>query len=59
MKPRGTQYLIYQALTSLMLIRLDTFDTDTGIWHIWVLSPVTNIAKILPNGSIELMEYEL
>ncbi len=58
MKPTDTQYLIFQALNSLMLIRLDAFDTDTGIWHIWVLSPATNIAKILPNGAIELMEYD-
>jgi hypothetical protein len=56
MKPTGTQYLVFEALDTLMLLKEDFYSPETGIWFVEVLSPVTNIAKIMPNGSIELME---
>lgn len=52
MKQTGTQYLVFQALDNLMLIKRHFFNPDTGIWFLEVLSPITNIAKIMPNGSI-------
>jgi uncharacterized membrane protein len=57
-KPTGTQYLVFQALDTLMLIKKNFFNSDTGIWFIEVLSPITNIAKIMDNGSIQLVEIE-
>jgi len=57
-KQTGTQYLVFTALDTLMLIKRHFFNPDTGIWFIEVLSPVTNIAKIMPNGSIKLVEVE-
>jgi hypothetical protein len=56
MKPTGTQYLIFEALDTLRVIRRYFFNPETGIWFIEVLSPVASIAKIMPNGSIELVE---
>jgi hypothetical protein len=58
MKQTGTQYLVFQALDTLMLIKRHFFNPDTGSWFLEVLSPITNIAKIMPNGSIELVEVE-
>jgi hypothetical protein len=58
MKQTGTQYLVFTALDTLMLIKQHFFNPDTGIWFIEVLSPITNIAKFMPNGSIQLMEIE-
>jgi hypothetical protein len=58
-KPTGTQYLVFEALDTLMLIRKDFYSPETGIWFIDVLSPLANTAKIMPNGSIELMRGEL
>jgi hypothetical protein len=56
MQPTGTQYLIFQALDALMLIKRYFFAPEMGIWFVEVLSPIANVAKIMPNGSIELVE---
>jgi hypothetical protein len=47
---------VFEALDTLMLIKKNFFSPESGIWFIEVLSPLANIAKIMPNGSIELME---
>jgi hypothetical protein len=57
-KQTGTQYLVFEALDTLMLIKRYFFNADTCIWFIEVLSPITNIVKIMPNGSKQLMEIE-
>jgi len=57
-RPTGTQYLVFEALDTLMLINRYFFNPETGIWFIEVLSPIANIAKTMLNGSIELMEIQ-
>jgi len=58
MTPTGTQYLVFEALDTLMLIRGQFFDSDSGLWVLAVLIPIARVIKLMPNGSTDLIEVE-
>lgn len=52
MEPTEAQYIIINALETLELLQLQTFDLDTGNWYIRTLSPILLLAMILPSGEV-------
>jgi len=58
-KPTGIQYLMFQGIEALGIVRGDIFDIDTGIWYVWILSPLISVARILPDGTVDTMESKI
>jgi hypothetical protein len=52
LEPTEAQYIIINALETLELLQLQTFDPDQGNWYISTPSPILPLAMILPSGSI-------
>ncbi|HEY9851575.1 MAG TPA: hypothetical protein V6D28_19045 [Leptolyngbyaceae cyanobacterium] len=52
MEPTEAQYIIINALETLELLQLQTFDLDTGNWYIGTPSPILPLAMVLPSGEI-------
>lgn len=52
------QYLIFNALETLGLVRRDFYDDDTGIWYLETISPILPISKLLPDGEVLSIEVD-
>ena len=51
------QYLIFNALEALDLVRRDFYD-DTGIWYLETVSPTLPISRLLPDGEVLPVEVD-
>lgn len=58
MERTEAQYLVFNALETLSLIRRDFYDEETGVWYLETLSPVLPIARLMPTGEILPVELE-
>lgn len=58
MERTEAQYLIFNALETLGLVRRDFYDEDTGIWYLETLSPTYPISRLLPDGDILPLETD-
>lgn len=52
MEPSEDQYLIINALDTLMLLSANFYDEDTGDWYINTPSPILHNAILQQNGDI-------
>ncbi|MCU0536323.1 MAG: hypothetical protein MUD14_20750 [Hydrococcus sp. Prado102] len=52
MEPSEDQYLIINALDTLMLLSANFYDEDTGDWYINTSSPILPNAILQQNGDI-------
>lgn len=51
------QYLIFNALEALGLVRRDFYDDDmTGIWYLETVSLTLPISRLMPDGEILPLE---
>lgn len=59
MERTEAQYLVFNALEALGLVRRDFYDEDTtGIWYLETISPTLPISRLLPDGEILPLETD-
>lgn len=52
MERTEAQYLVFNALEALGLVRRDVYDDDTGVWYLETLSPVLPVSRLMSDGEI-------
>lgn len=58
MERTEAQYLIFNALEVLGLVRRDFYDENTGIWYLETVSPTLPISKLILDGEILPLETD-
>ena len=58
MERTEAQYLIFNALEVLGLVRRDFYDDDTGIWYLETVSLTLPISRLLPDGEVLPLEVD-
>lgn len=56
MERTEAQYLIFNALEVLGLVRRDFYDDEPGIWYLETISPTLPVSKLLPDGEVLPLE---
>lgn len=56
MEPTEEQFLVFNALDTLQLLRRDFFDARSGVWYLETLSPVLPLSRLMPDGEILPLE---
>lgn len=58
MEQTESQYLVFNALETLGLVRRNLYDTNTGIWYLETLSPTLRLCRLMPDGEILPLEVQ-
>ena len=58
MERTEAQYLVFNALESLGLVRRDFYDEDMGIWYLETISPTLPFSRLMPNGEVLPLEID-
>jgi hypothetical protein len=52
MQPTGVQYLVFNAFEVAGIALRNWWDSDNGIWYVWILSPLWSVIAIHADGQV-------
>lgn len=56
MEPTEEQFLVFNALDTLQLLRRDFYDAQSKVRYLETLSPILPLPRLMPDGEILPME---
>lgn len=56
MEPTEEQFLVFNALDTLQLLRRDFYDAQSSVWYLETLGPVLPLCRLMSGGEILPLE---